>query len=629
MKNNNWPSFSTAELDLAKNVASRLPPEASFSSSNLETALSFSPTSINWLKPFAHSENEVTGNWLSALACALQQNSQYVDKNGVVITPGLLAEDMVKNALCEHLINKHPLEVDRILAFVLENSHDEELSAECAKIRWLDPCVGGGIFLSCILHVYRSLGIPTGPLLFGLDLNESFVQLSVARLIKQGAPSTISTNILVGDYLLFDAKDNFPSSFDIIIGNPPYVRWDSIDSEKRKVYAPRFSKVLKNKATDLYVYFATRSLLLLNEGGILTFVTPAQFQTSRYGLGFRQLVQQDSSLCSIVDFGELPVFDRVSVHTVVYSLSRKIRRESFLRLEHTALPTESPICEVYRKGKRYPSKNIASDGWSFGSTNAYAVLEKMRQGSIPLKNYAKGVYSGIKTGCKNAFFLSEKDVFEYGLESDSHCKKMVTPKGIKPWRTPWEGKYILIIKKDEVIPENTPLYEYLLRHRDELSKRTDIEGHNTWYGLRECAYYQEFEGPKIIFPDISKHCRFSLDLDGFIIPDGSFFIPGEDYYLLGLLNSSLSLFYFKQKAARIGNPKNGGRVRFKKNCTEQFPVPVGTHLQELKERISQLALSIVSKGGMGKEDQSLLDNLVMQLYELTPEEERTIAEALC
>ena len=114
---------------------------------------------------------------------------------------------------------------------------------------------------------------------------------------------------------------------------------------------------------------------------------------------------------------------------------------------------------------------------------------------------------------------------------------------------------------------------YLLRFKQELTRRTDVRGQAEWYSLRACNYMDRMSLPKIVFPDIATVPRFAMDTVGYLVPDGAFFISTDDFALLCILNSCVADYYFRLRCSTIGNPNRKGRLRFKKTYVSDFPVP--------------------------------------------------------
>jgi hypothetical protein len=81
-----------------------------------------------------------------------------------------------------------------------------------------------------------------------------------------------------------------------------------------------------------------------------------------------------------------------------------------------------------------------------------------------------------------------------------------------------------------------------------------------------------FENPKIIYPDIAKESRATLDREGFYCSNTAYFIPTENLYLLGILNSKIVFTYFKQNASVLGDAEKGGRLRWFRQDVLKIPI---------------------------------------------------------
>ena len=114
------------------------------------------------------------------------------------------------------------------------------------------------------------------------------------------------------------------------------------------------------------------------------------------------------------------------------------------------------------------------------------------------------------------------------------------------------------------------IVEYLRPFKNRLQKRATKQ---KWYELQQPQfnYAPYFDGPKIVFPDIATSPRFALDEIGYYGATTIFFIPQRDLYLLGLLNSKLSHFYFVETCAALEG-KGESYLRFKRQYVEGFPV---------------------------------------------------------
>ena len=634
-----WQVVSKKEYELGQELANRIWSDgitiADCKREIRRLPDSIDNSAINWLAYFAKDDEEISNNLITQVAYDISAKLCLNDDNGVVLTSNILAEDMVKISLIEWLSLNTEYSRNLIVDFVYgKQSKCASLRKICSQIKWYDPCVGGGVYPLSIIKVYQDLKIENIPVIYGYDINPLYIEATITRMSLSCGNEyreIFNTRIVCGDALdsqlnqlsLFMNPDNIVK-YDIAIGNPPYVRGSAIEKKNRKKYADNYPE-LAGKNTDMYTYFICHALNSLSERGVMTFVTPAQFQMSNYGRPIRNVIAKEGELRVIADFNELPVFKNIGVHTSVYCISKKKTGKSFLRYEYQELPSIEPLKKLYFDGLEFPQENISMDGWIFSSPKAFTVLEFLQNKGIPLKNYSQGVFSGIKSGCKKAFFMKTRDMAGFKDDDWKYCKKMVLPKNIKPWRSKWSDDYLVVIKKGEKIDENSMIYKHMSIYEEILKERSDVIGHETWYDLRQCGYYDKFEKPKIIYPDISTECRFSMDNNSLYIPDGAFFIPGEDFYLLGILNSCIGRYYFKQKCARIGNPKLGGRIRFKKVYVEEFPVVDRQNDEQLAKKISALALEIHEGNADVFDNLKKIDELALEMYNV-PQNMRTIIQ---
>lgn len=575
---------------------------------------------------FASNSDSLSGNILAQIAYSISDMKQLNKDNGVVLTSDVLAEDMVKMGMLEWLAANTQCKEKDLVEYIFGNTAmPDDIQKMCLKIRWYDPCVGGGVFPMSIVSVYKNFKIEGLPCIYGYDINPLYVEATILRMTliygekyrnifqsRIKCRDALDTH-LAQKSLLDDKGEN--DEYDITIGNPPYVRSGAISPDTRKRYMKNYSE-LEGKSTDLYTYFLCHGINVLAENGVLCYVTPAQFQMSNYGKPIRKVISKKTDLCAIADFNELPVFKKISVHTSVYCILKGKHAKTFRRYEYSELPDKNPLRLIYTGGEIFPQDNVSEKGWIFSSSKAVSVLDYLENKGIPLREYCEGVFSGIKSGSKDAFFMKECNITNFSKYDREHCVKMIIPKKITTWKSEWAGDYLALVKKDEILDEDSAIYAHMLNYRDVLENRSDIKGHTTWYGLRHCGYYDKFSAPKIIYPDISTECRFSMDLQGYFIPDGAFFIPGENYYLLGILNSCIGRYYFHQKCARIGNPQKGGRIRFKKICVENFPVIDENRNAALANEIAELAESASHLGNISEEQTKKLDKLVLQMYEV-------------
>ncbi|NCU42254.1 MAG: class I SAM-dependent DNA methyltransferase, partial [Candidatus Moranbacteria bacterium] len=155
-------------------------------------------------------------------------------------------------------------------------------------------------------------------------------------------------------------------------------------------------------------------------------------------------------------------------------------------------------------------------------------------------------------------------------------------------------------------------------------KRQDKGDH--WTNLRNCAYIQEFEKEKVIYPETTQGANFFYDPDGvFFAEKTNFIMVGKNLkYLTGILSSKLVTFVYKNYYAGVDLSNSG--YQYNKHAIENLPIPQITSInQSLVSQIESLVDQILSLKKQNKDaDTSTfereIDHLVYQLYHLAPEE---------
>ncbi len=109
---------------------------------------------------------------------------------------------------------------------------------------------------------------------------------------------------------------------------------------------------------------------------------------------------------------------------------------------------------------------------------------------------------------------------------------------------------------------------------DKLIKRDD-QG-KFWWELRSCAYYKDFDEPKIMYAEISTDGKFLIEPNGYYSDTTTYIMASSSEYLLAVLNSKLFTFMFSKISSEI----SGGFFRWKRQYMEQVPIPSATDIQK-------------------------------------------------
>lgn len=443
--------------------------------------------------------------------------------------------------------------------------------------------------------------------------------------------------------------------FDAVIGNPPYVRQETLGQEFKE-YVKKHYEVFAGTA-DLYVYFFERGHSLLRNDGYFGMICSNKFMRSKYGVNLRKFLSVKTKIIQIIDFGELPVFQNAATFPAIFiTQNSKIEIQNFIyapikKLQFESLDNEIKSCEAI-----LDSDSIRSDVWTLTTGIEKGLIEKINKVGQPLRSYLQTkILRGIITGLTDAFVI-DVPTFEKIINEDPSSVEIIKPfligDEIRKYRYPVVHFRVIFIPRGWT-NQNSPgvqnkwqwfkgKYPAIAHHLEKFSQAAEARGDkgDYWWELRACDYYDEFLKPKIIFPDIAKESRMLYDKDGFYLGNTAYFIQTDDLYLLGVLNSKLIFSYYKRIATVIGDPDKGGRLRWFTQDVVKIPiraidpndpadiarhdrmVTLVTQMLDLNKRLQDARLE-QEKTQLSRQiavTDGAIDKLVYELYGLTEEE---------
>ncbi|AFZ51944.1 Eco57I restriction-modification methylase domain-containing protein [Dactylococcopsis salina] len=429
-----------------------------------------------------------------------------------------------------------------------------------------------------------------------------------------------STNSVTGtspsgfDWAVEFAEVIAEGGFDIQVANPPYVRQELIKEIK-----PNLRKVFPEVYTgtsDLYCFFYARSLQLLRKGGMLAFISSNKWFRANYGEKLREHIAETCQVSSITDFGDLPVFENAAVLVMIFIAQKEETKEqstTFTKVQCLESPYPDVSEIIKQSGELLPSSAINRSNWLLTDAKTAKQIKKMQEVGTPLGDYIQGkIYRGILTGCNKAFFIDGEKREEL-ISKDSKSAEIIKPLAIgddiRKWHIRDKNRWLIVSKVGIKIEDYSAIYEHLYQWKHNLEKRSDKGKY--WWELRACSYYDLFEKPKIIYPDMAKSSRFAFDTKGHFTNNTTFIIPECDLYLLSVLNTSIVYKFF----AVISQEIMGNSLRFFRQYVEQIPIPPAT--EEQKSAISKLAQKCIDAKGVNCEKwEQEIDEIVAGLYGL-------------
>ena len=463
--------------------------------------------------------------------------------------------------------------------------------------------------------------------IYGVDLNPESVEITkLALWLKTASKSETLANLddhirqgnsLVSDPAVTEHAFNWDTEFegirfDVVVGNPPYVRQELIGREQKDYLTNTYT--VGNGTADLYVYFYGIALTLVRGGGgHIGYITPNKFMKAGYGKPLRQHLSE-VDLRQIIDFGELPVFaDAATFPTII--LARKLPPTDIPTLfaKIDSLGFASLEAAIQERPIFIPQNRFKEGNWQLTGEGKSAIFDKMRANSVLLNEYVNGaIQYGIKTGFNEAFVI-DRATRDRLITEDPNSTEVIKPfivgDNVRNYRIDFAEKYLIFIpwhfplqddntvtvssgKAEESFRNQFPaIYRHLLNYKPQLEKRNQAETgiRYEWYALQRWAsdYYENFEKTKLIYPVIAKEPRFSLDVTGAYCNDKAFIIPADDTYLLALLNSKLIWFYLKSVCSVLGDEEKGGRLELRGIYLRDVPIAKSTPSQ--RNELTQLA----------------------------------------
>ncbi|EHZ9990297.1 Eco57I restriction-modification methylase domain-containing protein, partial [Campylobacter jejuni] len=370
---------------------------------------------------------------------------------------------------------------------------------------------------------------------------------------------------------ILDDDGNF-KGFDLIIGNPPYIRQEEL--KELKPHLAKNYKVYKG-TSDIYTYFYELGFNVLKDNGVLSYITSNKYTRAGYGEALREFLLKNVKFLEYTDLNGIKVFDSATVDTSILCFEKSKSKDNkfkYLALSNEILKTCTYDIGLYKDFAEFSQNSLSKESFTFSDENTSALKAKIERIGTPLKEWhGLNIYRGILTGYNEAFIITT----EKRNEILANCKdeaekertaklirKMLRGRDIKRYSYEWAGLWVIgTFPSLKIDIEQYPalkqyLSQFLPRIEQSGEKGCRKKTSNKWFETQDnIAYYEEFEKEKIVWNRISSDLCFSYDNQKNFILDSMFSITFYSNinlkYLIANLNSSISKFWIKNNAATL------------------------------------------------------------------------------
>ncbi|MBA3038806.1 MAG: N-6 DNA methylase [Rhizobiaceae bacterium] len=502
------------------------------------------------------------------------------------------------------------------------------------EMRLLEPSAGGGDFLipaiERLLIAWANANRP--PVVLALKDAIQAVELhresaaacfqAVTRALRKAGISTEDARYLAGswlrqgDFLLAELD----GTFDVIIGNPPYVRQEMVPDALMAEYRRRFSTIYDR--ADLYVPFIERSLHLLGPEGRCAFICSDRWMKNKYGGPLRSLIAQHFHLAIHVDMVGVDAFHADVVAYPAITVMEPAGKAKSTRVARCggALPADLLELTRHLMSDATPALNtgvqvlkdvaIGSAPWILEASDGLDLVRRLEAKFPSLEAAGCKVGIGVATGADAAFIgpFDELDV-EPSRKLPLAMTRDLTVDGVA-----WRGLGVINPFGDDGKLVDLAAYPRLKRYLE--LRREQIAGRhvaqktpNRWYRTIDRIYPDLAKTPKLLIPDIKGEAQVVYE-GGRLYPHHNlYFITSETWHLRALqavLMSGIARLF----VAAYSTKMRGGYLRFQAQYLRRIRLP---SWPDVPDAVKNKLIAAADRG-----DVDACNNAVSELYELTP-----------
>lgn len=230
---------------------------------------------------------------------------------------------------------------------------------------------------------------------------------------------------------ILDDDGNF-KGFDLIIGNPPYIRQEEL--KELKPHLAKNYKVYKG-TSDIYTYFYELGFNVLKDNGVLSYITSNKYTRAGYGEALREFLLKNVKVLEYTDLNGIKVFDSATVDTSILCFEKSKSKDNkfkYLALSNEILKTCAYDIGLYKDFAEFSQNSLSKESFTFSDENTSALKAKIERIGTPLKEWqGLNIYRGILTGYNEAFIITTEKRNEILANCKDEAEKERTAKLIR------------------------------------------------------------------------------------------------------------------------------------------------------------------------------------------------------
>ena len=443
-------------------------------------------------------------------------------------------------------------------------------------------------------------------------------RLSREEGITARSAATIADRWLVhGDFLLAE----LPAAFDVVVGNPPYVRTELIPGVLMAEYRSRYSTIYDR--ADLYIPFIERSLRSLGKGGALGFICADRWMKNRYGGPLRALVAGQFHLRVYVDMTDTPAFHAdVIAYPAITIISRE--KPGATRIAHRPKVEAKALAALAREltAKKLPANSelvrelagvtAGAEPWILESSDQMALVRRLESTYPTIEEAGCKVGIGVATGADSAYI---GQMHELDVEPDRKLPLVMT-RDIHSGAVAWRGFGVINPFQDGGGLVNLDEFPRLKRHLE--ARRAEIAARHcakkipeNWFRTIDRITPSLANKPKLLIPDIKGEAHIVYE-DGKLYPHHNLYYIVADEWDLHALQAVLLSGIARLFVATYSTKMRGGYLRYQAQYLRRIRIP-------LWKDVSTKLRAALKDAGINR-DLAACNRCAFELYNLTREE---------